>query len=97
MNTIFAPEDPLYIQGIVYSQALLVWFAFLLLLVFLIFIFGRLFFNKCDASIERDEGYSRSQRPSYLCGIWLLGLLLISSVSITMIGNVGSLEASLSS
>jgi hypothetical protein len=53
--------------------------------------------GKCDANIEKDEGFSRSQRFSYLCGIWLLGLLLISSISVTMVGNIGSLEASVSS
>jgi hypothetical protein len=57
MKTDFAPENPLYVQGIVYSLALLVWFAFLMLLVFLIFVIGRYTLNKCDAQIDKEEGF----------------------------------------
>ena len=68
-----------------------------MLVVFFVFVIGRYTCNKCDAQIDKDEGFVREQRTSYVLGIWLLGILLMGSVAVTMVGNVGSLQAAESS
>ena len=97
-TTNFQPEkNPAYIQGIIYSLALLIWIPLVLLVVFVTFIIGRYLLNKCDSVIEKDENYSREQRSSYLWGIWVVGTLLLASVAVTMVGNIGSFQETMGS
>jgi hypothetical protein len=65
-----------------------------MLIVFLIFIIGRFACSKCEAQIDKEDVYVSEQRYSYVLGIWLLGILILGSLSVTMVGNIGSLQAS---
>ena len=85
----FSPESSTYIQGLLYSQALLIWIPFFLLVIFVIFIIGRFCLKKCDANLQRDESVSRDQRATYVCWTWMISIFLIASVTITLIGNLG--------
>jgi hypothetical protein len=98
LTTNFQPENnPAYVQGIVYSLALLIWISIVLFVVFVTFIIGRYFLNKCDAVIEKDETYTREQRSSYVLGMWAVGTLLLASVVVTMVGNIGSFQSTIGS
>ena len=90
----FSPESSTYIQGLLYSQALLIWIPFFLLVIFVIFIIGRFCLKKCDATLQRDESVSRDQRAIYVCWTWIISIFLIASVTITLIGNLGYIQES---
>lgn len=69
----------------------------MLLIVFIVFLIGRFGLGKCDATLDKDsETYIPGNKGAYLCWSWLLGLFLLASLSITMIGNIGYLQESVS-
>ena len=85
----FNPQSDSYIQGLIYSQALLIWIPLFLLIIFAVFILGRFCFKKCEATLERDESVTRSSRGYYICWTWINTFLLLSSVAVTVFGNYG--------
>lgn len=89
MSSQFAPENDQYEEGIVYSSAVLIWVTIMMLVVFLIFIFGRFLCKRCEAEIQRDEAYNPEKRIRYVCGSLLITLVLLTATASTMFGNYG--------
>jgi hypothetical protein len=97
MSTNFAPEDSSYLQGIIYSQLILLWCVALLIVIFFIFVIGRYACGKCDAQqVTREEIGPNlyGEKFSFLCLGGLLGLFLAGTVAVTLFGNIGYLQQS---
>ena len=88
MDTDYSPEDSNYYQGIGSNLLIITWIAVLLVIVFFVFVIGRFLCKKCEATIERDETYSEEKRDSYVCGTWLIGLVVVASLSSTLYGGI---------
>ncbi len=68
------------------------------MITFLAFLLGRLGLKKCEAVLDKDsESYQPGYKGAYLCWTMLLGIFLLASTSITMIGSIGYLQESVGS
>jgi len=84
----FAPEDENYYQGLFSNLLIIIWAIFLLVLIFVIFLVGRLGCKGCEATLDKEDGTFEFKRDSHVVCTWIMGLLLMLSLSSTLYGSI---------
>ncbi len=96
----YHPEDPDYMEGIIYMVFVVMFTGALIFLAFFIFLICRLGFKKCGGNSTKEdenEEFNPSRRTNFVVGVVLLTIMLIGTSIITLIGDIGYFNSALKS
>jgi len=96
----YHPEDPNYMQGIIYMVFVIMFTGGLFVFAFVVFAVCRVCFKRCGGSELNEqeiEEFNPDRRSNYVAGVVFLAIFLIGCSAITLIGDIGYFQSALES